>query len=329
MRLAPTRRGWAVVALVAAALAMGWVFGGRSLNAVVVPGAIAMVLSGLAVWRIDRPTVDRRIPDHGHRGDRVRVHLSVETRRAVPATVVDDHSPDLSGASTFHVTTDGSAMAYDLDLDERGVHAVGGCRVVATDPLGLWRRTFDIPATDSVLVYPALRPLSHTAGVLGRFRGSTDDREHFDAVREYRPGDPLRDVNWKTSAKRQRGLFVTEFAGTGETQTVCIAVESTRGRADAVAEAAASVATYLLEQGAPVGIDSPGESLDPATGDPHRRRILSVLATFEGGTVPEVTRDAADVIVTGGSEPGATVVVGDERRPFDRLAGTRRHEVIA
>ena len=53
MRL--TKRGWAAVALVCLAIALAWVFGERSLNAVAAPTLTALVVAGVAVVAVASP----------------------------------------------------------------------------------------------------------------------------------------------------------------------------------------------------------------------------------------------------------------------------------
>lgn len=313
----PTRRGWTVLVASLLALAMGWAFGGRSLNAVVVPGLLALAATGLTVWRANDPTVTRRVPADGHHGETATASLAVETSPALPATVHDRTGRGLTGAIEGDLLADGRSVAASVTLAERGEQWFGPCTVDLTDPLGLWERSVEVSDRASLLVYPRVRPLGDARGVVERFRGETDEREHFDGVREYTPGDPLRDVNWKASASHPRGLYVTTFAGTGETRTVTLGVAAPVGGVDDAAEAAASVAVHLLEAGVPVALVTPRVRIDAGVGGAHRRRVLGALATFDGGRLRDRDVAEADVLVEGvPRQRGADVVVGDERRPF-------------
>ncbi|MFB6070385.1 MAG: DUF58 domain-containing protein [Halanaeroarchaeum sp.] len=329
MTPSPTRRGWTVLGVVLFAFAMGWGFGGRSLNAVVVPGIVAFALAGLGVWRVDRPTVERSVPEHGHRGESVTVGLAVESDLPMPATVTDVLPDGLAGDATRATVLDGRRHEYAVDLRERGVHRIAGPRVAVTDPLGLWRRQFERTVTDRITVFPRVRPLGRGAPEIGGVLADTDVREHFDGVREYVPGDPLRDVNWKTSAKRPHDLFVTEYAGTGESRSVTVGVTASEGHVDDAAEAAASVAVHLLDAGATVGVVGPNGEVEPAVGEPHRRRVLSLLATLDAGAVPDDRRDDVDVLVSATDADATQVVVGGDRRSFEDLAGRRQAGVPA
>ena len=90
--------------------------------------------------------------------------------------------------------------------------------VSARDPLGLARRSSRVGERDSVLILPKIYPIP--AQVLRgrrecRTQGmstalSIGSSEEFVSIREYRRGDPLRHVHWKSSARADR-LLVREF----------------------------------------------------------------------------------------------------------------------
>lgn len=337
MPVSLTRRGRAVAAVAVLGLVLGYGFGGRSLNAVVVPAAVLLAASRLYAGTVPEPDVERVAPREGHQGEHRTVELFVDAARSYPVTLREQLADGLRGDAVHRVETDGRAVAYDLSLAHRGVHAVGPCRATATDPFGLWEVEFVVAEPDAVRVFPRVHGLDDTAALLTGYVGITDEREQFAGVREYERGDPLRDVNWKASAKRPTGnLAVTEFVGEGASDRVTIAAEARGPRADSVAEAAASVATHLLDAGIAVGIATPDGRLDPAHGDPHRRRILGVLAAFEQGHLRHRYRDEADIFVHApeSGEHVSVTVDGEDHRYAEFVgsgagAGGSETEVVA
>lgn len=323
MRPALTRRGRVVLAVAVVGFLLGWGFGGRSLNAVVLPAAALLVVGGLSVARIDEPTVERRAPRYGHVGGHRTVELTVESDRPFAATVRDGVGDGLVGDGTMETVADGRSLAYEVRLARRGVHTLGPVRVTATDLFGLWERTFYHGHTARVTVFPKVRPLEETATLLRGYVGLTDEREQFDSLREYEHGDALRNVNWKASAKRPAGdLFVTQFAGEGSTNRVLLAAESVGQRADSVAEATASVAAHLLDAGLQVGVVTPDGRVDPSSGHEHRRRLLALLARLQQGRLRRRHSREADVLVRA-PEDGShvRVEVDRDRHRFDELVG--------
>ncbi|MFB6268503.1 MAG: DUF58 domain-containing protein [Halobacterium sp.] len=317
-----TRRGQAVLAAALLGVVLGYAFGGRSLNAVVVPAAVLLAATYAYVQSFPVPTANRVTPREGHQGDWRTVDLRVDAPRSYPATVRDKLASGLRGDSVLHTETDGRELSYDVELASRGVHAVGPCFVEATDPFGLWTVSFAVGDPQRVTVFPRVHELGDTAALLTGYVGITDEREQFAGVREYERGDPLRDVNWKASAKHPNGLAVTEYAGEGATDRVTIAVEALGPREDSVAEAAASIAAYLLDAGIAVGVSTPSGTIDPAHGDPHRRRVLAALAEFERGKLRQHRRDDAEIFVHA-PESGEHVTVsidGDDHR-YEEFVG--------
>ncbi|WP_049933984.1 DUF58 domain-containing protein [Halarchaeum acidiphilum] len=315
----PTGRG-VVVALVAlCGFASARLFGARSLNAVVVPAACAFVVAALLVARVDRPRVVRGPPADGFPGDERRVSLAVEGDGAV-VTVRDDLGSGLDGDATVRSVADGREARYDLVLRERGRHAVGPATVVASDPFGLWRRSFADVDSDEVTVYPAVVPLAIPPRALAAAVGAAGGRSEFEGVREYAPGDPLRDVNWKASAKRPDDYLVTTYAGDGTDGRLVVAVDVSEGGDPGLAAvAAASVVVACLDAGIDVGLRTPAGSLAPAGGVATRRRALELLADLDRASLASGKQESARVVVRADADGVALVVAGVERSADDVL----------
>jgi uncharacterized protein (DUF58 family) len=320
-----TRRGVVVVAIALVALAMGRWFGGRSLNAVVVPAVALLAVSWVGVWRVDAPTVERDSPGAGFPGATGTVELTLAGPRPVAVTVEDAVADGLGGSARFETIADGRTLTYTVTARERGVYELGPVTVTATDVFGLWRTVLTVDETDEVVVYPRVHPLYEGAGIATGYVGITDERSEFDTIREYRRGDALRDVNWKASAKRPGDLVVTEYAGEGAERSVWLGVGA-GPNPDAAAEAAASFAAHLLDAGIGVGLVTPEGEVGPGTGPDQRGRLLTALARYRGsGRSP----DMADVDIEIRPEPdGARVVGGSESRTFAEVAASSQGAAV-
>lgn len=319
-----TRRGRVVLLVIVLGFAMGHLFGGRNLNAVVVPAATLLAATGIYLATLHEPELETEAPASGHQGDQrvIRHRLTGTTRRA-PVHLTDRLDDALQGDPVQYTTTDSDWVGYDVTLRDRGVHTIGPTTLRIHDPLGLWYRDRHVSRSHRVTVYPRVHPLGHTVALLQGYVGMTNEREHFDGVREYRPGDPLRDVNWKASAKHPGGLAVTEYAGTGSSSHVTVVAEALGPRADGVAEATASVVAYLLDNGLAVEVVTEAGTIPAGTGDPHRRRVLESLARLGRGQVRRRHREAADVHISA-PETGehVEVVVGSDRQRYAELVDT-------
>lgn len=315
----PTRRGYGLVAVVLAGLVLGAAFGARSLNAVVVPAVVALVAGAVQLRRADPPALQRSQPEPGFPGETRTVELTVES--GVPCRVVDDVGAGLSATETGASVAGDGRLTYEVTLGRRGELHLGPASVRATDALGLFTRRFDFTVETPVLVYPTVRRLG---GPVGTAAGAdAPGRGAFDRLREYVPGDPLRDIHWRTSAKRQPGeLLVAEYTA-HEESGVTVAAETTVATAeaaDAMASATASVAMALLESGVAVGVVVPGGRLPERTGRRQRREVFDLLARTPSGELDADRRDAADLRIVAGPDDVHLVDGGGRRHFADLLA---------
>jgi uncharacterized protein (DUF58 family) len=91
----------------------------------------------------------------------------------------------------------------------RGVLRLTGTTVACPDPFGLFRSLRKIPGRQSVLILPKryAMPAFDLPGSMKYQLGgvsmasSVGESEEFVSLREYRPGDPLRRMHWKSFAK--------------------------------------------------------------------------------------------------------------------------------
>ena len=100
----------------------------------------------------------------------------------------------------------------------RGILHLTGATLGRPDPIGLFRSFIKIPAAQTVLILPKRYPLPAIAlpGALRYQEGGValaaniGRSEEFVALREYRHGDPLRHIHWRSWAKVGKPI-VKEF----------------------------------------------------------------------------------------------------------------------
>jgi uncharacterized protein (DUF58 family) len=180
---------------------------------------------------------------------------------------------------------------------ERGVYPWKMVRACASDPFGLFDLETEIPAFGNILVRPApmkIRPVAvkplHTLHAPGpipsRLAGSGTD---FWGVREYLPGDPLRQINWRLKARHPRRLFTNEFereeiADFGlilDTRRFATADALEESLFEHTASAATAFSESLLKVGNRVSLLVYGKSITtvfPGSGKSHGNRLLRSLA---------------------------------------------------
>jgi uncharacterized protein (DUF58 family) len=101
-----------------------------------------------------------------------------------------------------------SSVAYTVRADVRGRYPIGPLVIRLTDPFGLCELTRSFPSVDRLTVIPQVVALP-TVRLAGEYAGTGDSRarsvavhgEDDAATREYRRGDDLRRVHWRSTAR--------------------------------------------------------------------------------------------------------------------------------
>jgi len=197
-----------------------------------------------------------------------------------------------------------AALKLSLKPRRRGRVALAGLVITRSDVLGLARGLRRIPAPGTVIALPRRYRLPQIA-LPGRRRfqqggvtlaTSVGDSEEFIGLREYRPGDPLQRVHWKSTA-RARAPIVKEYQDEFfERHALILDTSSARGEDDAFEEAVAVAASFvyaidtreclldLLFVGGEVRTYTAGR------GQLHMEHMLEVLAGVRASAAGEFER---------------------------------------
>lgn len=302
-----TRRGWALAGVVAVLLALGWSSGARQINAVVAPALVALVVGFVSVRRSDCKSVELGSPPPGVPGEQ-RTFV-VELKGTGLATVSLDlaESTPLTGdrGTDAGVTvTLSETVEWTVSPVERGVYEIGPVEVRIHGPLGLVERPVRETASAELVVYPRRYDLTEPAAASGELHTRQETvTQEFDRVREYAPGDPLRKVDWKSSAKHS-DLHVVEFSEHAGEESVVILGVAARTAVDEMARTVATLAEAALDAGLDVGVTVPAGHCEPDSGPAHREQLLRLLAN----TGPTTRASGYTAAATGVSE-GVDIVV--------------------
>lgn len=97
---------------------------------------------------------------------------------------------------------------YQLRCETRGEHLFGPARLRTGDIFGFVERDADVPGGETLLVLPRIVPLRaapiparQVAGPLRAARRIIEDPLRMAGLREYAPGDSMRRIHWKASAR--------------------------------------------------------------------------------------------------------------------------------
>jgi uncharacterized protein (DUF58 family) len=231
-------------------------------------------------------------------GDTITVRTELAAAaQAIGSLAVETHVPAglRSSAPTRVLRLEAdtpTAVATELTCQRWGGYLAGGMSLRARGPLGLVRFEQVVDASVRVRVYPrpeSVRALPRPAAThvgagnyVTRIRG---EGLEFADLRPHVPGDRLRQVNWRVSARRGR-LHVNEYHPERNADVVLFldSFTDTRDQAggtiDMTVRAAAALAAAYLRTRDRVGIVGFGGVLRwvlPATGETQAYRILDSL----------------------------------------------------
>ena len=294
----PTRQGWALLAAAAASITTGRLFG---LMELFVIGIALLTALAFALLQVNRPMPRMEVrrllrPPTVSVGEPARVDLQVTNRAGIrsPRLMLWEPVGDRGGAPMQLAPLgagESCTAAYRVPTTRRGVLQTGPLRAERTDPLGLAVTSRWLAGADQVMVVPERVPLVFPtvggAGRLGehlRMKAYGQSGSEFHSQREYVPGDDLRRINWKSTA-RVGTLIVREAAQEGIRHCTVVLDTMTGGYDDldaferavtaaASAVAAATAAGVTTRLVAP-GIDLRGPDVAPQS--------LRWLATVEPG----------------------------------------------
>lgn len=284
-----TTRGRAVVAFGVVGVVISLVLSQRDLLRIGILLLLLPVLSALWVSR----TRYRLASARGMRPTRVAVDqpatsvVRVEnvSRLASGLLLVEDDVPwQLGRAQRFVIDrlepSGRRDVRYELRGSLRGRYTVGPVSVQLVDPFGFCRTTRRFSTTDVLTVVPATVslpaiPLGGDWSGLGEARSRAVASAGEDDVipREYRHGDELRRVHWKSTARSGELMVRREEHPWRTRATILLDTRASAHRGDGPASsfewavsAAASIACHLALRGYAVRVvDSDGEWLRPGT----------------------------------------------------------------
>lgn len=300
----PTRLGWYFLLASVFLFGAGSVYGENSFILLsCVPLALVLV-NAIAVWlNVRRVEFKRRHPRETHAGESIDVTLMVHNAGRIPrfAIELDDHNlPDLYRDEPTNIVMSISPgyvqrATYRAVFGRRGVHRLRDLLVTSAFPFGLVRMTRSLTFRSDILVYP--RPVRLSRGFeerllrSARFFGESSvasrGQEEVFGVREYLPGQNVKRIHWKTTARTGKPMIL-ELEGRQDASflllldTLPVGDPSTlRMRLESVVGLLAGLTYFLTMQGVLFRFAWHGDSLHaskPGRGDAHYHAIMERLA---------------------------------------------------
>lgn len=171
----------------------------------------------LVHWWKPQVSFSRQLPAEVQEGEPFAITVVIATPvHFVPLlyTWQDHLAPALDVQEDTPIFVPGrrATVSYRVIPLRRGEHWIGPSELIISDLLGLFEVRRVLPITDHVLVLPRPIPLPNRiweGGGLGRTHPVSSRRvlkgegTDWHGTREYVPGDPLRRINWRATARHQ------------------------------------------------------------------------------------------------------------------------------
>ncbi len=238
----------------------GWLY-------VLAAGALGVLAASLlAPHRLRRVSIERSVPPQVTVNEalEVRVRAGNRARRPVRSVLVRERFPALHPTACVLERVEGGSSATVLlraTARRRGVFEAGPIELECGWPFGLARSRRVADVDSPLVVLPEVTevsdlPVEVTAGSWAEPRAAAalqGTGTEFVGVREYRPGDPVRAVHWRSSARRD-DLVVRELHDEAPGDLLCVLGGRDSGSPpgssfEALVEAAASIAALGRRRG--------------------------------------------------------------------------------
>ncbi|MEX0781249.1 MAG: DUF58 domain-containing protein [Dehalococcoidia bacterium] len=357
----PFRDAWLVVGLLL--VAVGFAIAEPVIAAV---GFVVIVIGGIArywsrhLW--DRVELPSRLTERRtFAGEEVGLSVTLSNRKLLPLPwfewrmaisgqfeMPDEHLAAAAAPGTSWIVRRGAMSWYEqqswdfkLASNERGYFHVGPTKLRSADLLGIFPQSKEIETLHHVTVYPRVYPIADLGlpadRPFGERRGRNpifEDPIRVAGLREYRPGDPLKRIDWKATART--GELQSRVYEPSSTQQLYLMLNIDtmehpwegylKDELERLVSTTASIAVWaagvkysvgLLANGAFPDADRPIR-LPPSRSRDQLSRILDALAVIQPLTLGDL---AGAIEREGGRLPaGSTIVVIASLIP-PRLAG--------
>jgi uncharacterized protein (DUF58 family) len=230
---------------------------------------LVVISYAVPVFTLRNISVSRIAGDEAYEMAPVEMSAVLKNEKRGPAfliSVEDSLAPGKYAAAGIVPGRGQVVLSYTAALP-RGIYTEAPITISCAGPFGVWRakRTFMVPAAitsfplfEDLGTFPLLEALSSPAETLHERRGAGAGYDYL-GTRDYRAGDSMRVVHWRSSARRGE-LVVKEFEEE-KSAPVAILVDvskdsGARGDSslDAAARVAATIANYCLKSGHPLRI---------------------------------------------------------------------------
>ncbi|MFP6582356.1 MAG: DUF58 domain-containing protein [Candidatus Hydrogenedentota bacterium] len=267
---------------------------GENLFYLVTAAVISIMILALLATRVGvrHLSLSRKIPESVHREEPFGSLLSLRNEQRVwPAIGLSLSADGWDKPLWLEAIAPGETVelrAYST-MVKRGLHPLPPVVVATSFPFGLFERRYAPIDRETILVYPKVYTL--TKRVLDELddsgqtpKVSFNDGDEFYSLREYVPGDDIRHISWKISARIGK-LILRELEPSISRMVMLVfdtrcdvKTDYDEEQLERTMDLAASLAVSLLGLHFSVGLVLPDAQVSLGRGKMHLKTILETLA---------------------------------------------------
>jgi uncharacterized protein (DUF58 family) len=278
-------------------------------------------MSSFLVTRLQRfrVTIERHAPVRATAGTDVTYGVVVKSTSTgalydlsvreedMPAGVTPVLEDDLGPIIPMLPAGESRRVRLTARFESRGIRELPALRVERTCALGITRSGTTLPAASRVIVHPRHHPVQSVDFTTARVyqpggipnAATTGESTEFVGLRDYRPGDPLRHINWSAWARTGQPV-VREYQGEYYRRVAIVLdtrVRSTVSREadhfEAAVAATASITRYFEEHEYIIDLFAAGPDiyyLQAGRGLTQMDSVMDLLACVEPSKKPSFPR---------------------------------------
>ncbi len=257
----------------------------------------SMILSVAFIWKrfVLKNLTYKRIIKYakGFPGDKLYVDIQVNNKKRLPVswllcedtwpstvTPIDQQlAPSYAENKSYFVNSFGLngfqtiKRSFTFSLPKRGIYRLGPLSLESSDLFGFFHVNTTIENYDYITVYPEVFPLSKfnlqtedPFGLQKSNRKIFDDPIMYSSIRDYQSGDPLKNIHWIATAKKNK-LQVKNLQPVSENNVVIITnihtadkqwLGTNQDQFEYLLSLSGSILTDLITKGYAVGLLSNG-----------------------------------------------------------------------
>ena len=176
----------------------------------------------------------------------------------------------------------------------RGSITLTQTRITSAFPFGLFHKFHTDRSEQQWLVYPALRPLEETTlralgdGLSPKPSGKKGEGSIPFDIREYREGDSLRRIHWKSTARRNQWMIAEMESENSQGRFLWVSEWPEKRFLEDFLSFLTSLLVHMYQKGLSTGLQTPGKHFQNTFGIEFLHAKLSYLAQLDPALEPRI-----------------------------------------